>query len=88
MAKYGDITDVGVVVYIDIEQRMRPLFIVWEDINAGSAKKYKIDKIVQSAEIIPGHFVWNVVIQNKIVNLHYSDGKWYTVRGVNDVWVP
>lgn len=82
MRKYGDITDVGVVAYIDKEGTIKPLFIVWEDIETGNSEKFKFDKIVDFRELIPGHFMWNVLVRNRNVNLHYSDGKWYTVKGI------
>ncbi|MBR3141983.1 MAG: helix-turn-helix domain-containing protein [Clostridiales bacterium] len=28
-----------------------------------------------------GKGMWNVLIRNRVVNLHYTAGKWYTVRG-------
>ena len=81
MLKYGDITDVGVIAYINKEGDVRPLYIVWEDSESGVAEKYKIEKILDFRQLIPGHLMWNVLIRNRIVNLHYTNGKWYTVRG-------
>lgn len=88
MLKNGDITDVGVIAYINKEGSIRPLYVVWEDSENGNPEKFKIDRIVESAEIIPGHFVWKVIIKTKIVILHFSDGKWYTVKGVDTIWKP
>ena len=45
-------------------------------------KKYKIDKNFAFRQVIPGHVMWNVLIRNRVVNLHYTAGKWNTVRGV------
>ena len=81
MLKYGDITDVGVIAYINKEGDVCPLYIVWEDSESGVAEKYKIEKILDFRQLIPGHLMWNVIIRNRIVNLHYTNGKWYTVRG-------
>lgn len=83
MLKYGDITDVGVIAYINKQGIIRPLYIVWENEETGSAEKFQIDRIVNFRELIPGHFIWNVVVRNRAVNLHYSEGKWYTVKGVS-----
>lgn len=81
MLKYGDITDVGVIAYINKEGDVRPLYIVWEDSESGVAEKYKIEKILDFRQLIPGHLMWNILIRNRIVNLHYTNGKWHTVRG-------
>lgn len=81
MLKYGDITDVGVIAYTNKEGDIRPLFIVWEDSESGSTEKYKIDKIIDVKQVIPGHYMWNVLIRNRVINLHYTEGKWYTVKG-------
>ena len=81
MLKYGDITDVGVIAYTNKDGNVRPLFIVWEDVESGRTEKYKIDKIIDIRQVIPGHIMWNVLIHNRVVNLHYTAGKWYTVRG-------
>jgi len=83
MLKYGDITDVGVIAYINKEGEIRPLDIVWEDVESGAIKQYKIDKIIEFRQVIPVHVMWNVLIRNRVVNLHYTAGKWYTVRGVD-----
>ena len=83
MLKYGDITDVGVIAYINKEGDIRPLYIVWEDAESGATKKSKIDKVIEFRQVIPGHVMWNVLIRNRVVNLHYTAGRWYTVRGVD-----
>ena len=88
MLKYGDITDVGVIAYINKEGETRPLYIVWEDPETGNSEKFKIDRIVESAEIVPGHLAWQVIVKNNTVILHCADGKWYTVKGVTSIWKP
>ena len=88
MSKYGDIIYVGVIAYINKEGKTQPLYIVWDDGNSGKPEKFKIDKIVDSAELIPGHFVWSVIVRNKAVNLHFVEGRWYTVKGVSKMWTP
>ncbi len=80
MLKYGDITDVGVIAYINKTGDIRPLYIVWEDFDSGAAEKYKIEKIIDFRQVVPDHYMWNVIIRNRVVNLHYSQGKWYTVH--------
>ena len=80
MLRTGDITYVGVIAYINTEGKTRPLYIVYEDRDTGAREKYKIDKIVDYSEDVPGHFVWRVIVRNRMVNLLSSDGKWYTVR--------
>ena len=80
MPKLGDITDVGVIAYINKEGKVRPLYIVWEDMETGAKEKFKIEKIVDYSEYIPGYFAWRVVVRDRVVNLLSKDGKWYTVR--------
>ena len=88
MPKLGDMTRVGVILYINKEGKRRPLYIVWEDDETGNREKFKIEKITDYAEVIPGHFVWIVVIKNQLVSLHNKNGEWYTVRGVTSIWIP
>lgn len=74
--------------YTNKEGKRRPLYIVWEDDETGNTEQYKIEKITDHAEVTPGHFVWIVIVKNRPVSLHNKNGKWYTVRGVNTIWIP
>ena len=62
---------------------VQPLFIVWED-EEGNKTKYRIDKITYYNEMIPGHFVYHVMISGHERPLHYALGQWYVVTGLMD----